>query len=287
MSKKALGKGIGALFTEIEEKTDSSPMRTVSIDALKPNPYQPRKEFPEEGLNELADSIKTNGIIQPIIAEDEGDGTYIIIAGERRARAARLAGLSEVPVKIGKFTKEEKIEVALIENIHREDLNPLEEAQAYKNLMDTMELNQEEVAQKVSKKRSTVANALRLLNLPEEVKSRLLSNEITAGHARAILAVLNPADQNLLLKMIVEKNLSVRDAEVYAQEINKGNKSLKKKDKKKASDHRIAPELKEIEQKLIDKLGTKVEIKGNTKTGRIEIHYFSLEDIERLLDILI
>jgi ParB family transcriptional regulator, chromosome partitioning protein len=258
----------------------------VPIDSLKPNPYQPRKEFPEESLKELADSIRDKGIIQPVIAEDSLDGTYMIIAGERRVRAGKLAGLTEVPVKLGKFSTEEKIEIALIENIHREDLNPLEEAQAYKNLMDTMELNQEEIAVRVSKKRSTVANSLRLLNLPEKIKQSLLHNTISAGHARAILSLINPSDQELLQKMILDRSLSVREAETFAQELNKGNKSFSKKAAAKHPAHKAAPELKEIEQRLIDALGTKVEIKGTAKNGRIEIHYFSLEDIERILEII-
>ena len=204
MSKKALGKGISALIKNIEESTDgnSTGVSSVFINLLKPNPYQPRKDFQDDKLNELADSIKEKGVIQPLIVEENNDNTYTIIAGERRFRASKIAGLKEVPVIIRSFSKEDKIEIALIENIQRENLSPLEEACGYKSLMDIMNLNQEEVAKKVGKNRSTVANSLRLLKLPENMHDALHSGEITPGHARASLSVEN-LDKKRLVKLVI------------------------------------------------------------------------------------
>jgi len=286
MSKKALGKGIGALLKDIDETIDSKTISMIPVDSLNPNPYQPRKEFREESLKELSDSIKLKGILQPIIAESNGDGTYTIISGERRVRAAKLAGLSTVPAIQGTYSVIEKLENALIENIQREDLSPLEEALGYKRLIDTFNLNQDEIAEKVGKNRSTIANTLRLLKLPKHMKESLSNGMITPGHGRAILSVLNPQDQELLFKAIVEKNLSVREAEDYAAQINKGIKSfLKKKDKSRGSKHKNT-ELATIEQKFIDVFGTKVEIKGNPQKGKIELYYYSMEDLERLMEII-
>jgi ParB family chromosome partitioning protein len=263
----------------------------VNPSLLKPNPHQPRQEFDEEALKELADSIREHGIIQPIIAEDAGDGTYYIIAGERRTRAARLAGLSKVPVIIKKFSDGRKLEIALIENIQRENLNPVEEAQAYHRLMALSNLSQEEAATRVGKNRSTVANALRLLKLPEDMLSSLAQGQITPGHARAILSVLNPADQRILFGRIVGNALSVRDTERMAGELNGGSRAggdTGKKKKDKGSDSEVLKdiEVRNIEQKFIDALGTKVSVKGTLTRGTIEISYFSRDDLERIYEII-
>jgi ParB family chromosome partitioning protein len=286
MSKKALGKGIGALLKDIDEAIDTKAITMISVDSLKPNPYQPRKEFKEESLKELSDSIKLKGILQPIIAESNGDGTYTIISGERRVRAAKLAGLSTVPAIQGTYSVIEKLENALIENIQREDLGPLEEALGYKRLIDTFNLNQDEIAAKIGKNRSTIANTLRLLKLPKHMKESLSNGSISPGHGRAILSIINPQDQELLYKAIIENGLSVREAENFAAQINKGNKgSLRKKDKVKSSKQKN-PELATIEQKFIDVFGTKVEIRGNPQKGRIELFYYSMEDLDRLMEII-
>lgn len=256
---------------------------------LKPNPHQPRTEFDEDALKELADSIREHGIIQPIIVEDAGDGTYFIIAGERRTRAARLAGLAEVPVIIKKFSDERKLEVALIENIQRENLNPVEEAQAYHKLMTLGNLSQEETAARVGKNRSTVANALRLLKLPEDISSSLASGQITAGHARALLSVLNPSEQRILFGRIIGNGLSVREAERMAAELNNGGRagSPEKKQNRKPDNNPVqSVEIRDLEQKFIDILGTKVAIKGSLEKGSIEISYFSRDDLDRIYDIL-
>jgi ParB family transcriptional regulator, chromosome partitioning protein len=286
MSKRALGKGIGALLGE-DEKPDLSSVAEVPLAALKANPEQPRQEFGDAALRELADSIKEKGILQPILAEAAGDGSYTIIAGERRVRAARLAGLKTIPVVVRQFSDEEKLEIALIENVQREDLTPIEEALAYRRLMEMANLSQEQIAVKVGKDRSTVANTLRLLKLPEEAREALSRAEITPGHARALLTLVNPSDQKLLLRRIVEKGISVREAEEMANQLNKGKKGASKKGHAGAEAPAAKiPEARDIEQKLIEKLGTKVELKGTGKKGRIEISYFSTDELERILEIL-
>jgi ParB family chromosome partitioning protein len=284
MSKKALGKGIGALFKDIDETINMQSIVQIPVDALKPNPYQPRKTFSDESLEDLSASIKHKGIIQPIIAEEESKDTYIIISGERRVRAAKLAGLATVPAILGKFSVIEKLENALIENIQRENLTPMEEAEGYRRLIETFNLNQEEIAKKIGKKRPTIANTLRLLKLPEKMKNDVNNGKITAGHARAILSLINPADQELLHKAIINKSLSVREAEQYAGELNKGNKSgKKKKDRKKPVKN---PDIRNMENKFIEAFGTKVEINGTLSKGRLEIHYYSMDDLDRIYSIV-
>jgi ParB family transcriptional regulator, chromosome partitioning protein len=285
MSKKTLGKGIDALLGE-SERTGSS-VNELPLSALTPNPEQPRREFDEASLKELADSIREKGILQPILAERSGDGAYIIVAGERRVRAARMAGLQKIPVVVREFTQQEKLEIALIENVQREDLTPVEEARAYRRLMELANLSQEQVALKVGKERSTIANSLRLLKLPDEALEALGKGSITAGHARALLMLTNPADQHILLRRIVDGGISVREAEAIAGALNKGKKGTARPGRSvEIGATRREPEIREVEQRLIEKLGTKVELRGTVKKGRIEISYFSSEDLERLLDLL-
>ena len=288
VSKKALGKGIDALINQVEEPqpTDKGDVHKVPLRNVEANPYQPRNRFDEEGLAELADSIKQQGIIQPLVVEGNGRGGYTIIAGERRCRAARMAGLSEVPVIIRSFNEQEKLEIALIENIQREDLNAIEEAKAYKQLMDRYELNQEALARKIGKKRSTVANAVRLLKLPDDMQDAIVEATLSSGHARAILSVVNPADQRILFSRILSEGLSVREAERQAAGFNKGVRSSEKSREQKKSDRQPSPEVQQIEQKFLDALGTKVTLKGNLDKGKIEIAYYSKEDLERLYEII-
>lgn len=251
---------------------------------LKPNPEQPRHEFAQDELQELSDSIKENGILQPPLIEDAGDGTFYIIAGERRTRAAKMAGLEKIPVQLGKFNDVKKLEVALIENIQRENLNPIDEATAYYKLMEIGELSQDEVAKRVGKKRSTVANALRLLKLPEDMQTALVSGQITSGHARAILSVVDSAEQRILFGRIVGNGLSVREAEQLAGELNNKEKNPSKKSPVLKNDDRD-PNLLAMEQKFVEVLGTKVVLKGNLNRGSLQIEYFSGEDLERLYSI--
>jgi len=285
VSKNALGKGLGSLLPQVgEDSLSGSAVHNLPLNLIHPNSNQPRKKFNEEALRELADSIKEQGIIQPIIVEKDGD-RYNIIAGERRFRAARITGLFEIPAIIRKYTEAEKLEAALIENIQREDLNAVEEAKAYMQLMTTLNLNQEQVARKVGKKRSTIANSLRLLKLPDDMQSAVINNKITAGHARALLSILNPADMRILYSRILNDALSVREAEQQASVLNDGKreKTSKKTDTQKIAD----PELSRMEQQFIDALGTKVSVKGSVRKGKIEISYFSLDDLERIYDILL
>ncbi len=251
---------------------------------LKPNPQQPRQEFDAKALDELADSIREHGIVQPIIIEPAGERSFYIIAGERRARAARLAGLARVPVQLRRYDEQKKLEIALIENIQRSDLNPIEEASAYYNLMQMGDLSQDEVARRVGKKRPTVANALRLLKLPADMQKSLIDGQITAGHARALLSVSGAADQRVLFGKIVGSGLSVREAEALAGEYNSGGRAADKKAAKKAP--KKDPDVAAVEQKFIEAFGTKVTLKGSLERGSIQVEYFSRADLDRLYNII-
>lgn len=256
----------------------------LDINLLKPNPRQPRQYFNEEDLAELTESVKSEGVLQAITVEDAGDGTFYIIAGERRTRAAKAAGLEKVPVQLRKFSDVRKLEVALIENIQRTDLNPVEEAQAYYKLMELSGITQEEVAKRVGKNRSTVANCLRLLKLPEDMQKALVEGTLTSGHARALLSVENQTEQRILFGKIQGQGLSVRQAESYAHELNEKTNSLKPKNKKFSTRD---PNYVELENKLIETLGTKVNLKGNFNKGSIEIKYFSSEDLDRIFNLIV
>jgi ParB family chromosome partitioning protein len=283
MAKRALGKGIDALLGG-ESNAPASSVQEVAIEDLRPNPEQPRQEFNETSLRELADSIRQKGVLQPVLVEDGDDGSYVIVAGERRVRAARLAGLERVPVVVRQFTPNEKLEIALIENVQREDLSALEEARAYKRLMELGSLSQEQVAQKVGKDRSTIANTIRLLKLPGEAQAALEDGSISAGHARAILSLVNVSDQPVLLRRMVDRGLSVRQAEEMAAALNRGKKSEHSRAAEKPGPR--APDVRDLERRLMEKLGTKVQVKGSAQKGRIEISYFSDEDLERILSII-
>jgi ParB family chromosome partitioning protein len=304
--KAGLGRGLDALLpgggttsgggSSLRDKAEKRQARSsagnlphgsvvhLSIKQLVANPGQPRKHFDETELRELADSIAEHGIIQPIIAADAGDGSYIIIAGERRTRAARLAGLREVPAIIRKYTDQKRLEISLIENIQRTDLNPIEEAAAYKNLMDFSQLSQEELAIRVGKSRSAVTNALRLLKLSADVQKSLESGEITPGHARALLAVTDKKLREKLFKDITGKGLSVREAEKQATALNTVPSAENETAEEKPAPKR-SPELDAMEEKFIEKLGTKVVIDGDLAKGRIHIDYYSMEDLDRLYEL--
>lgn len=252
----------------------------LEVSRLVPNPFQPRREFDEDALHELAESIKEHGILQPITVEAAENGVFYIIMGERRTRAARLAGLSEVPVHLGKYSDQKKLEIALIENIQREDLNPVEEAEAYYKLMEISGLSQEQVSARVGKNRSTVANAIRLLKLPEDMRNALAMGKITSGHARALLAVKDSADMRILYAKIIGNDLTVRDAEEMAKTLNEGAGKIAQK--KKPKQENKDPNIRALEQQFIEKLGTKVEIKGTMEKGSLEVSFFSKDDLNRL-----
>lgn len=254
---------------------------------LVPNPKQPRTEFDSKALEELCDSIKEHGIVQPIIIEKAPEGeNFYIIAGERRTRAAKMAGLTKVPVQIRKYDEIKKLEVALIENIQRADLNPIDEAKAYYNLMQMGDLKHEEVAQRVGKNRSTVTNSLRLLKLPEDMQRSLIDGQISAGHARALLSVTNPSDQHVLFGKIIGSGLNVRQAESLAQEYNNGGRAAGEKAKKKKVDNKD-PDVIDIEQKFMEIFGTKVVLKGSIDKGSIQIDYYSRQDLDRLYNVIV
>lgn len=252
---------------------------------LKPNPRQPRTYFDDEKLAELTESVRNEGILSPVIIEYANDGTFFIIAGERRTRAAKAAGLKKIPVQLRKYSEQRKLEVALIENIQRTDLNALEEAQAYYDLMELGNLTQDQVAERVGKNRSTVANCLRLLKLPEDIQKALVTDSISSGHARAILSLENDSDKRILFGKIIGQGLSVRQSENIAKEMKSGISSVAKTDLK--PEPKKDPNLAALEQKLIERLGTKVQLKGGFSKGTISINYFSSEDLDRIFNLIV
>lgn len=268
-----------AVKTELVKKVE----QTLNINRIEPNKNQPRKEFNEDALQELADSIKQFGVIEPLVVVKR-KGYYELIAGERRWRAARLAGLKEVPVVIKDYNDQQIVEIALIENIQREDLNPIEEAHAYERLIHEFNLTQDEVAERVSKSRTTVTNALRLLKLTEKVQQMLIDDMLSTGHVRALITITDPQLQYETAMYIFDKKLSVRETESYVKKL------LNKKPKDKPAE-KEDPELsflyKAIENRLKESLGTKTTIKAKTKdSGKIEIEYYSQEDLERITQLL-
>ncbi|MCM1537220.1 MAG: ParB/RepB/Spo0J family partition protein [bacterium] len=299
MATKRLGKGLDALIpsglgvdakpktaendkAKKEDHSESSSETLVKITMVEPNRDQPRKNFDEDALQELADSIKQFGLLQPILVQQR-DGYYEIVAGERRWRAAKIAGLKEVPVIIRNLTEQEIVEISLIENIQRENLNPIEEAQAYKKLLTEFNLKQDEVAERVSKSRAAVTNSMRLLKLSDEVQQMVISDMISTGHARALLAIEDADEQYALAQRIFDEKLSVRDIEKIVKAIGKPAKEKKEKEKNES----LEAVYQDIQEKLKQRLGTKVAVSGKGDgTGKIEIEFYSHDDLERILDTL-
>ncbi len=272
--KTALGRGIEALLPERPEEVIK-----LDIERILPGDYQPRKVFRDESLKELAESIKEKGVIQPIIVTRVGDGTFKLIAGERRLRAARLAGLKKIPAIIKDIASKDSLEIALIENIQREDLNPIETALAFERLKSEFNLTQEEIAKKVGKDRASVANYLRLLGLPDEIKKMLQEGNLSFGHAKAILSIEDRHAQIEIAKRIVKEQLTVRQAEALV----KRNSTMRARSKSSKKD----PNISSLEDKLKRSLGTPVKIYHKGKRGRIEITYNSLEEFDRIIDMLL
>ena len=294
-SSKGLGKGLDSLIPRNTEAEASAKNGTeekdgpnggeketsVRITMVVPNRKQPRKSFDEDSLQELSDSIKQVGLIQPILVQDRKDH-YEIIAGERRWRAAKMAGLKEIPVIIRDYSEQEIMEISLIENIQREDLNPIEEALAYKRLLEEFNLKQDEVAERVSKSRTAVTNSIRLLKLGEKVQQMVIDDMISTGHARALLAVENPEEQYILAQKIFDEKLSVRDVEKLVKNLHKPEKS-----KKDGKDKTLQAIYQDIEDKLKQRLSTKVTVTSKGEgSGRIEIEFYNHEDLDRLLEIM-
>ena len=282
-NKKGLGRGINALFADFdEEKEADEKVEELQLDEIRPNPYQPRKNFDEENLKDLSDSIRKNGVFQPIIVRKSSVMGYEIIAGERRFRASKLAGKDSIPSIVRAIDDEQMMEVAVLENLQREDLSPLEEAEAYSTLMKNLKITQSELSERLGKSRPYIANYLRLLDLPREVKAFVQDGKLSMGQARTLLALKDKDKLVELAKKTVKENYTVRQLEQIVNDMN-GKKKVKKDRKKK-----LSPYLLQSQDRLQEKFGTKVAIKANEKTGKgkIEINYLSTEDFNRILDVL-
>lgn len=306
MAKKGLGKGLGAIFGEdvvkenkeetekkakakaeakaAEEMDEKGRILMLKLDLVQPNKEQPRKTFDEEKINELAESIKNYGVLQPLLVQ-KNDSFYEIIAGERRWRAAKAAGLKEVPAVLKEYSKQEAMEISLIENVQRADLNPIEEALGYKQLIDEFELTQEEIAVRVAKSRTVITNTMRLLKLDEQIQNMLVQGVITSGHARALLSLEDTQMQLKAAKEILDKKLSVRETERLVKRLQKEASGEKKEEKKK--DETLALIYQDLEDRMKSVMGTKVSIHNKDKNkGRIEIEYYSEAELERIVEMI-
>jgi len=273
--KAALGKGLEAL---LPEKGDE--VIFIEINKIIPNRNQPRKIFRDDALNELATSIKEKGVLQPVIVSRAGDGSFNLIAGERRWRASTIAGLKKIPALIKDVSSQDSVEIALIENIQREELNPVETAEAFNKLLKDFSLTQEVLSERVGKDRATIANYLRILKLPDDIKKYLYDSQLSLGHAKALLAIDNKQKQIKAAREIISKGLSVRATEALVKKLSETKEPAKKKKDK-------SPEVADLEDRLIKSLGTKVKIHHKKKSGKIEIEYYSLDELDRLLEILL
>ncbi len=274
--KTALGRGLEALLPEKGEEVVK-----IDIEKILPNEQQPRKVFDDEALKDLSASIKEKGVLQPVIVSRVGDGTFRLIAGERRWRAAHVAGLKKIPALIKEASSQDSLEIALIENIQREDLNPIETAGALSRLSTDYNLTQEALSRRVGKDRATIANYLRILKLPDEIKSFINSNSLSLGHAKAILAIDGAQKQVEAAREIVKAGLSVRATEALCKKLSGPSQPKVKKKQDKL------PEVADLENRLTQALGTKVRIRHRDKRGQIEIEYYSLDELDRLLEVLL
>ncbi len=306
MAKKGLGRGLGAIFGEevvkenkeetekkakakaeakaVEEMDEKGRILMLKLDLVQPNKEQPRKTFDEEKINELAESIKNYGVLQPLLVQKNGS-FYEIIAGERRWRAAKAAGLKEVPAVLKEYSKQEAMEISLIENVQRADLNPIEEALGYRQLIDEFGLTQEEIAIRVAKSRVAITNTMRLLKLDEQIQNMLVQGVITSGHARALLSLEDTALQLKAVKEILDKKLSVRETERLVKRMQKEASGEKKEEKK--PDETLALIYQNLEDRMKSVMGTKVSIHNKDKNkGRIEIEYYSEAELERIVEMI-
>lgn len=280
MSKRrGLGKGLGSLIPIGEEVATEGGLTHVAIETISPNPHQPRGSLDEVKLKELADSIAEHGVIQPLVVTKKADDRYVLIAGERRWRAARIAGLGKVPVVVKEASPQAMLELALIENIQRDDLNPIEEAYAYQQLMTEFGLIQEEVAKRVGKSRPTVANILRLLNLPENIQAAVTEDKISGAHARALLPLPTPEAQTAVMHTIIKQDLSVRQVEAIVKKMLAGEKP-----KAKPIQKSLPAELADLESQFRQTLGTRVDIQQGSKGGKVVIHYYSDEELQAIYE---
>lgn len=276
MSSQRLGRGLRALIPEVEPERTEGDVQQIPLELIEPNPYQPRQHFDEEKLQELAQSIAELGLLEPVLVRRTGQ-TYQLIAGERRVRAARIVGLSEVPALVKDFGDLEVMQVALIENLQREDLNPIEEAEGYQRLIEEFGFTQSQAAQAVGRKRSSIANALRLLNLEESEKQMVREGQLSVGHAKVLLGVANKKKRAELAKKVVSEDLSVRQLEELVKKperVPRGTAKMR------------SPELVQLEEDLRRRFGTKVTVTYKKGAGRISIEYYSDEELERLLELI-
>lgn len=298
-TSRALGKGLASLIpAAAQQSTQPAPQVAASetyfecpVEEILPSPEQPRKLFDKEGLEELAASIREQGVIQPLIVRPMEAGKYELIAGERRLRAAKLAGLATVPVVCNQAVPEKVFELALIENIQREDLNPIEEALAYRELQEKYGLTQELIAQRVGKNRSSVANSLRLLGLSEEIRGDIIEGRLSMGHARALLAIIDEADQLKVKNRVISENMSVRELENHIKDLKNPNRVKKPLKRVNFEVRELDPQLKYIQTEMTTRLGTKVQIKpqGATEEGRgeVRIEYYNAEDLDRIYQTIV
>ena len=298
MAKTGLGRGLGALLggqkppetakapadpPAVAETSPANAVREVSIDSVQPCPSQPRKDFERQPLEELAASIEVNGILQPLVARTTGEGQLELIAGERRWRAAQIAGLETVPVIVREASDSQVLELALVENLQREDLNPVEEAQGYALLMEAFDLTQEAAAQRVGKSRAAVANAVRLLNLPEPLQTHLRQGRLSVGHAKVILGLEGAQQQTLVANRVIKESLSVRETEELIDKLQGGSTG---KTSTQRGPQTRGVHVTSLENRLKEKLGTKVSLTYREGKGALTIKYFSDDDLERILKIL-
>lgn len=303
-SKKVLGRGLGAFFPDYEDEgteaqstnkekknlyTDPqqrvNTILRVPLQNIRPNPHQPRKKFDEERMRELAGSIEKHGLIQPITVRYIGEKRFELVSGERRWRASKLAGEEKIPAYVREVNDDEVISFALVENIQREDLNPIEVALGYQRLIDEVNYTQAEVAEKVGKNRTTVTNMLRLLQLPPFIQAALRDNEISMGHARAIISIGSKAQQKKIFEQVIKNSYSVRQTEEAVRRLNENKSRPKPKTKKRAESDEYAPMFNEIKNRLRRTLSTKVQIKSKKKGGEIRIEYYNDDELERLMEI--
>lgn len=285
MGKKfALGKGLSALIPEdvVEtEQQDEKGKMLIPLNEIRNDNNQPRKAFDNDKIAELTESIKTHGIIQPLILRKSDDGLYVIVAGERRWRAAKMAGLKDVPAIVMELSKKDVLEISLIENIQRQDLNPIEEASAYKKLLSDFNLTQEDLSKRIGKSRTAITNTMRLMNLDIRVQQYIIEGIITEGHGRALLGIKDKEIQYELSQKVIDENLSVRELERLVKRILEGKTA-----EEKETNNELNPYYKEIKNQLQSYFGTKVNISNKNNKGKIEIEYYSEDDLQRILDII-
>lgn len=280
--RRGLGRGLNSLIPPGDsDKSEEGGLLTVPVNSISPNPLQPRTEMDDQSLAELSESIKEHGLIQPLIVRQDGKGKYTLIAGERRWRAAQMAGFSELPVVVKEASSQEMLEIALIENIQRADLNPIEEAHAYQQLVDEFNLTQETVAARVGKSRPTIANTLRLLNLPAAIQAAVLGGKISGAHARALLPLDTEEAQTAVMRGIIKRELSVRQVEEIVKKINSAAKPTPKPPRT------LPPEWSYLQSQFRQTLGTRVDIQRGRKGGKLVIHFYSDEDLQALFEAIV